>query len=337
MKAKTAPDRSASSRSPAISGADRSLALPAVSISTKAVPPADQFALWQEYCSSVGSIRRLDDTKAPFRAKNIAFFTSSVIYSRYAVKNPCAVDRSPQDAEKYGEDTLVIQLRQSGVEHENNIQGGRKFKTGDIRIIDLARPLFSATTAYENLALAVSKSELKDRVPNIDDLHGSTMSASPMTAFLKAHFHTIFSTVPKVNRIEAERLSEVTLETIAAALLIGATPNAIESSLLDAPAMRAVRHYIKQHLCEPGLSPEQIALGVGMSRSKLFHLCKGYDTPMEMVRRYRLQKARSLLEDGKVRSVEEASYQVGFRNRCSFSRSFRSEFGAPAREFLIKH
>lgn len=310
--------------------------LPRIGISTSVLPEREQFSFWRDYAANVGTSERLGDYRydQAFSAKNDTYFTSSITYSRHGVANPSSIDRTKIHADNGGADVLAVQLRLSGTEIEHNFRSNRMFFPGDIRILDLTQPFFSANTHYETIGVLVDKNELQGHVPNLESLHGVTLRDSAMTDFLRIHLKTVFDTVPRLTRVEAEKLSDVTMETLGASLLISMTPDAVESDLMDAPAMRAIRHYIMRHMADPALSPNQIALGVGMSRAKLFRLCKPYGTPMELVRSQRLRAARDLLQSRKAQSVEEAAYTVGYENRSSFSRAFQKEFNMSARDCL---
>ncbi len=302
-------------------------------LDTRKVEQHEQYAFWRDYATDVGEFERLENCGSTFTAFNDTHYTSSMTYSQHSVAQPSSIDRTKSYADNAKADVLAVQLRLSGQELANSFETERMFEPGDIRIMDLTQPFFSANAHYDNIGILVEKKQLRDLVPNLEDLHGVTIAGSPMANFLSAHFRSTFEVLPSLGRLEAERLSDVTLEALSAVLMIGATPNAIDSDLFDQQTIRAVRHYIRQHLTDPKLSPERIARGIGMSRAKLFRLCKPYGAPMEMVRHQRLKTAQDILQTGKAHSVEEAAYMVGYENRSSFSRAFKAEFGVSVKEF----
>jgi signal transduction histidine kinase/CheY-like chemotaxis protein/ligand-binding sensor domain-containing protein/AraC-like DNA-binding protein len=67
---------------------------------------------------------------------------------------------------------------------------------------------------------------------------------------------------------------------------------------------------------------------IGMSRSQLFRKMKAVanTSPSDLIRSYRLQKAKAILETGEV-TVGEAAYQVGFKDPSYFTKIFYEEFG----------
>lgn len=305
-----------------------------VGVNTSLFPHNEQFSFWQEYASYIGNVGRPDNDNKAFSAQSTTFFTSSITYAHHGIDNPSFINRTKAQADNSDDNALAIQLRLSGTETGHGFDCQRAFMPGDVRIMDLTKPFYLENLSYDTLGILVRKQELQDRVPNLDNLHGITLTDSPITELFKDHLKSVINTLPLVTNVEAEKLSDVTLETLSATLLLSATPNAIESDLLDVPAMRALRHYINRNMYNKKLSPELIARGIGMSRAKLFRLCKPYGTPMELVRQQRLRKARDLMNARRVRTVEEAAYMVGYGNRSGFSRAFRKEFGISARELL---
>jgi signal transduction histidine kinase/AraC-like DNA-binding protein len=101
------------------------------------------------------------------------------------------------------------------------------------------------------------------------------------------------------------------------------------SKRLGNETQRMVRHamaFIHEHYAEP-IAREAIARHVGVHEnylSRAFHEEVGV-TPMIYLNRYRIQRAKSLLEDGQ--SVTEAALAVGFSSSAHFSRVFSAELG----------
>ena len=89
-----------------------------------------------------------------------------------------------------------------------------------------------------------------------------------------------------------------------------------------------VKDIIEVNYTDENFSLPQLCLLIGMSRSQLFRKMKAVtDTsPSDLIRSYRLNKARALLQGGDV-TVAEVTYQVGFRDPSYFSKIFQEEFG----------
>lgn len=85
---------------------------------------------------------------------------------------------------------------------------------------------------------------------------------------------------------------------------------------------------IDKSMSDPELSVETLAADMGMSRSVLFRRVKAAigQSPIEMIRHQRLQRARHLLESGTM-TVQEVAYEVGFSSSGYFARCYKEEFG----------
>lgn len=85
---------------------------------------------------------------------------------------------------------------------------------------------------------------------------------------------------------------------------------------------------IEARMSDPELSVETLATALNMSRSVLFRRVKAAigQSPVEMIRHQRLQRAHRLLESGTM-TVQEVAYEVGFSAPSYFTKCYKEEFG----------
>jgi signal transduction histidine kinase/DNA-binding response OmpR family regulator len=97
--------------------------------------------------------------------------------------------------------------------------------------------------------------------------------------------------------------------------------------------MQKVRSVIAANYHNEDFSLPLLCRHLGMSRSQLFRKLRAIadTTPSDMIRTYRLQKAKALLEKGDI-SIAEVAYQVGFKAPSYFSKLFHDEFGVQPSE-----
>lgn len=304
------------------------------SVDTRRLPDDKQFDFWQQSMANVGVIERPDTSNAPFYGMMTNYFTSSLGFSHYKVLQHCSLDRNQKIVDESGIEGIAVQYRLKGREVANSFDHGQFFTEGTVRIVNMNRPFFSENTMHENLAIAVTQKQLMDRLPGLGRLHGVMLPDNPMTDFLKAHMASVLETLPKVNQLEAEKMSEVTLEMLAATLLSLKVPGILESDSMDTAFMRTVRLCIEKHLHLPDLGPELIAREVGVSRAKLFRKCQPFCSPMELVQFRRMRRAMEIMKSDPKVAVADVAFRVGFDNRETFSRHFRKEFGFSARDFV---
>ena len=92
--------------------------------------------------------------------------------------------------------------------------------------------------------------------------------------------------------------------------------------------MKKVKAIIEVNYADENFSLPQLCREIGMSRTQLFRKMKAVanTAASDLIRSYRLNKAKALLESGDV-SVAEVTYQVGFKDPSYFSKLFHEEFG----------
>jgi signal transduction histidine kinase/ligand-binding sensor domain-containing protein/CheY-like chemotaxis protein len=105
-------------------------------------------------------------------------------------------------------------------------------------------------------------------------------------------------------------------------------PAPVEVASSDAKLLEQVRGVIETHLAEEDFSVEALARLVAHSRGHLHRRLKEIngESPSDLLRRMRLERAAQLLEAG-AGSVSEIAYGVGFKSVAHFSNRFQDHFG----------
>lgn len=103
--------------------------------------------------------------------------------------------------------------------------------------------------------------------------------------------------------------------------------------------MAQVNRYITDNISNSGLSVEDIAAAVGVSRTLFFSRIKSLTgtTPNEFLRSTRLKVAAELLAKPNDLRVTEICYMVGFTSTSYFAKCFNAQFGMLPNEFLEKY
>lgn len=89
-----------------------------------------------------------------------------------------------------------------------------------------------------------------------------------------------------------------------------------------------LRNTMQQNMGDSDFSVERLGEAVGLSRVQLYRKVKALtgQTPVELLRKARLEKARRLVEKTE-RSISEIAYEVGFTSPSYFNKCFKDEFG----------
>ena len=95
------------------------------------------------------------------------------------------------------------------------------------------------------------------------------------------------------------------------------------------------RKIIQDNLSDSDLSVERIGAEIGLSRVQLYRKVKALTgfTPVELIRKARLNRARKLLATTGM-NVSEVAYAVGFSAPSYFSKCFKEEFGVVPGEHI---
>ena len=95
----------------------------------------------------------------------------------------------------------------------------------------------------------------------------------------------------------------------------------------DKDFITRLRDIIRDNMGDSDFSVERLGAEIGLSRVQLYRNVKALtgQTPVELLRRARLERARRLLERTD-RSVSEIAYEVGFTSPSYFNKCFKDEF-----------
>ena len=96
----------------------------------------------------------------------------------------------------------------------------------------------------------------------------------------------------------------------------------------DQSFVSRLREIIKEGMADSDFSVERIGEEIGLSRVQLYRKVKAItgQSPVELLRKARLERARRLIEKTD-KSVSEIAYEVGFTSPSYFNKCFKDEFG----------
>ena len=102
----------------------------------------------------------------------------------------------------------------------------------------------------------------------------------------------------------------------------------IEAVPFEDRFMERIVKQVGEHMSDPDFRVESLSTVMNMAERTLQRKLKAMtnQTPQEVIRSMRLNRARELLENSKL-SVSEVAFQVGYLEPTNFSRSFKKQFG----------
>jgi transcriptional regulator GlxA family with amidase domain len=105
----------------------------------------------------------------------------------------------------------------------------------------------------------------------------------------------------------------------------------VEDIAIEDAFFRSLYNAFEQHYTEEDLDLEGLCRIMHMSSSQLDRKIKTLTdkSPIQMLRTFRLQKAKKILLESPDRSVSDVCFLTGFKSPAHFSRLFAKEFGVP--------
>jgi signal transduction histidine kinase/ligand-binding sensor domain-containing protein/DNA-binding response OmpR family regulator len=178
-------------------------------------------------------------------------------------------------------------------------------------------------TSHIPLLMLTAKARIDDRIEGIE--HGSD-------AYMTKPFDMRLLTLRLSQLITSRKLifdkyfSEVS----------GAKENTNATSI-DKEFINKVLAYIGENISNSSLSVEELANELNLSKSQSYRKIKSLtgQTPNELLRRIRLERAHQILETGSA-FINEVGFKVGFSSASYFTKCFKAHFGKLPTEVTIK-
>jgi AraC-like DNA-binding protein len=169
-------------------------------------------------------------------------------------------------------------------------------------------------------------------------LEASTrLHTSPLYGLMVNHINGLTRRADELSADpSAAGVGMVSVELARALLASAAHDPRYRRDALATTLLTQVRAYIRQHLADPDLTPENIAAAHNISVRYLYKLCAAADFSLhQWITSQRLQGARDELAGlaSEHRSIAMIAQRWGFSNPTHFSRRFRATYGISPRDW----
>lgn len=310
--------------------------LPCGIFDTEMTDPADRWTAWHD------SIAVMFDVGSPPCAESHPLFASVNAYHLGAMVfgdarySPQAFQRSRKKIAGDGLDHFLVQLYLEGG-YTGEINGNHEIfmRTGDICILDLGQSLSTRTTSSRTHTLVVPRGAMEAVLPGASVLHGAVLKREKILGKLLAdHFTSLYQHLPEARQSQAMSIVDAVTGMIAACFRPTANALNVAHGQIDTSIRNLIKHHIDEHLNEPSLSPDTLALAFHVSRTTLYRLFEPFGGICTYIQNRRLQRAYTALKQApdKPRWIYEIAFACGFRDEAHFSRSFRRTFGISPRD-----
>lgn len=107
---------------------------------------------------------------------------------------------------------------------------------------------------------------------------------------------------------------------------------------LDEEFMRKIMEFIEKNLTDTGLSIEQLANCVSLSKVQVYRKVKAISgmPVVEFIRTIRLKKAAQMIVEKRL-NITEIAFETGFSSQSYFSKCFHDHFGKAPSEFALDY
>ncbi|MEU6192171.1 helix-turn-helix domain-containing protein [Streptomyces sp. NPDC047061] len=198
--------------------------------------------------------------------------------------------------------------------------------------------LYDASRQYElrfptdtrQLVLQMPREQLRDRVGRVEDMCGRALPARhPTVRVLAAYVRELAVASDGLTGDQRAELGVTAVDLLATALrAVAGSGDALPAG--RAAVLASMKAYVRDHLADPRLSPEELARHHGVSPRYTAELFAGDGTsPAAFVRAERLRAAYHLLSDPRYAglTVSAVAARCGFSDRTTFTRAFVRTYG----------
>lgn len=207
-------------------------------------------------------------------------------------------------------------------------------RPGELGLFDLARPVANLVTENSSLRLMLPRDAVDGLVPGGGlAAHGARLAGGAATV-LATFMEALLRSLPSLEVGQAAAMERATVELVAACLAPSPARREQAAAAIDASLLLRARTHIEGKLGEEGLSPDSVAVALGMSRSALYRLFAPLGGVAGYVQARRLARVKALLGDPRERRrISDLAYLHGFADEGHFSRAFRRAYGMSPREW----
>jgi AraC-like DNA-binding protein len=213
-------------------------------------------------------------------------------------------------------------------------QDGRetRLQSGDMVLYDGARPFEFALGPEKIYLTRLPRKSLLSRCPEAEQMTAQLIDprrpgVMALRSMLDESATTEFSEADA-----AVRYSAALLDVLALSL---ASPAARVATVEKKDLYRRVLSYLRENYTDPQLNLHVLAMAHHVSERTLTRAFAQHNqTPMDVLRRVRLQASHLALTEGHAGNVTSAALDAGFSDLSHFSRVFRAAYGCTPQSLL---
>ena len=302
-------------------------------LSTRQLPPEQQLSSWQTLVEPLVSVR-LPDDKTPadgFPADHVAWNFGGMLLVQQSVPAH-SYRRSAERLRASAIDHWCLILPRSGrtwTEVDGRVAEGG---AGLVEFRSLGHPFRGRATESESINLYLPRERFARFAAALDARNNTVLSGN--FADLLTDF--VAGIMERQQTLAAEDLPRI-VQAISDLLIAGLAPSGdsvgVPVQMTNLALMERARQYIHSNLNVADLAPDDLARGLGISRTRLYQMFEPSGGVLHYIQKRRLIAAHEALGDSTdSRRIIDIAESCGFKSAANFSRAFTKEFGYSPRE-----
>jgi AraC-like DNA-binding protein len=303
--------------------------LPASLFTTAELSSDRRFQAWRESIGVIFDVRTLSEPAADFDARIESYLLEDVMLARCSA-GAQKFDRNAIRIARDSIDHYMIQIFLQGHVEMKHGRDSFRMEAGGVIAFDFTDVLDSFNSDFDLLSFVIPRRRLAPLLKQPDSLQGARIDPDTGSGLLLANYgRTLYAAAPTLTPAEGS-IAARTLIDLAALAFNGADFGTGDlPELAQQAELMRVQGYIKDRLSIPGLGPDAVADGIGMSRARLYRLFAPIGGVAEYIREQRLRRclADLLSAQHAHRQIADIAYGWGFGDPVSFAKTFKLRFG----------
>jgi AraC-like DNA-binding protein len=309
----------------------------AVMLDTASMPAADRYDAFRTGLLEASGSTRVDlDTPPAGVWGRMSLWSFGTCRVFTAESSGQTMVRDARAARGASPEAVAVAVHGLGRGRHRTAHGDRVVRGGDLMVVDVTRPFdFAWNGPGSSTSLQVPIAELDLPVATVQRA-ADRLEASPLYDLFSRHLVALTRDADRLSSSAAAATLGAASAQLVRALLSGAADDAPDAEVLEQTLLAQVLEHVRQHLRDPGLTPDSVARALSVSRRQLFRVCTRAEISLEQhIISRRLEGARAELRTtvGRSRTIAAVAAGWGFKDPTHFARRFRAAYGMRPQEW----
>jgi len=307
------------------SGGELVLSQPIPSVRHALLPGEVQLDFARRLAQSVAFAFSIDPARTAaqpdFDFSADALVLPEAVVARSKLRGRMAMTRDAALIAATGADQLFVYVVEEGAFDVKPTRSGRRLRSGDILIVDLAQAVTLLGTDYRAIMMVLARGALPEPLRHLDLHCAEVRGDHPLARVIASTLACLCEDAPRMTQAQGSVVLRAAIEMLGLALT-DVRRARVAPRMLKAMAEALV----DDHLDEPALSPAWIAGRLNVSRATLYRAFAPYGGVTRFIEDRRAQNAWVLLTSSDDLSLGEIAARCGYPGRTRMVQAFIDRF-----------